>query len=143
MMVHTRYSVIAAVMALIASTAMAAAPAKHARQPSLFGVWQNPSGSVHIRTAKCGPSICGSVVYANDKAKADAAKGGTTNLVGMNLFQEFALTGPGLWEGKVLVPDLDRSVHGKITLIDAKSMNVEGCMFGHVACKDQVWTRVK
>ena len=129
--------------ALVASAAMGVTPPKKPRPPSLFGVWQNPSASVHIKTAKCGASVCGTVVYANEKAKADAARGGTANLLGLNLFQSFAQQSQGVWEGKVLVPDLDRTVTGKITLIDAKSMNVEGCMFGHIACKDQVWTRVK
>lgn len=126
------------VAALLASPLMAAP-----KKPTLFGVWQNPSASVHIKTSKCGTTVCGTVVYANAKAKADAARGGTANLIGLNLFQEFEQNGPNVWEGKVMVPDLDRTVSGKITLIDGKSMNVEGCMFGHIACKDQLWTRLK
>jgi uncharacterized protein (DUF2147 family) len=87
--------------------------------------------------------VCGTVVYANDKAKADAAKGGTANLIGMNLFQEFAAGKPNEWDGKVMVPDLDRTVKGRIELVDARTIKVQGCLFGHVACKDQVWTRVE
>lgn len=132
-------------LAILASATLAAAtsaaPARKAAAPSLFGTWQNPSGSVRIKTSKCGSTVCGAVVYANDKARADAAKGGTTKLIGLNLFQEFAATSSDTWEGKVMVPDLDRTVGGKITLIDAKTMKVEGCLFGHIACKDQIWTK--
>lgn len=110
--------------------------------PGLFGVWQNPSGSVRIRTAKCGASVCGTIVYANARAKADAARGGTPKLVGLNLFQQFVGTAPGVWEGKVLVPDLARTVSGRITLVDARRMSVEGCVFGYVGCTTQMWTRV-
>ena len=48
-------------------------------------VLRNPSNSVHVRIHPCGKSRCGTVVWANAKAKADSARGGTTNLVGTEL----------------------------------------------------------
>jgi uncharacterized protein (DUF2147 family) len=122
--------------------APAAAETTVSRQHGVYGVWQNPSGSVHIRTARCGANVCGTVVYADDKARADAAKAGTSRLIGMNLFQDFRQTGPTSWAGKVLVPDLNRSVNGTITLEGPRTMDVDGCLFGHFACKDQKWTKI-
>jgi uncharacterized protein (DUF2147 family) len=106
-------------------------------------VWSNPSGHVHIKIAPCDPHFCGTVFYANDKARADAAKVGTTDLVGTNLFHSFQPDAKGGWDGKVLVPDLNKSVAGRIQVVDASTLDVEGCMFGHLACKDQKWTRVE
>jgi uncharacterized protein (DUF2147 family) len=82
------------------------------------------------------------VVYATDKARADAAKAGTIELIGTSLFHEFQPDPNGGWDGKVLVPDLKKSVSGRIRVIDANTLDVQGCMFGHLACKDQKWTRV-
>jgi len=72
---------IAAVVAFLPATA-------HAADRS-FGVWKNPSGSVHVRAEPCGDKMCGTVVWANDKAIADARRGGTDNLIGLQLFRGF------------------------------------------------------
>lgn len=109
---------------------------------SFKGVWANPSGHVHIRIADCGTQLCGTVVYATDQAKADAAKAGTPELIGVNLFREFAQKQDGTWQGKVFVPDLNKTVSGQITVINADTLDVRGCVFGHVACKNQKWTRM-
>ena len=65
-------------------------------------VWRNPSNSVHVRVYQCGKSRCGTVVWANAKAKADSARGGTANLVGTQLFREFREVSPNRLEGKGL-----------------------------------------
>ena len=108
----------------------------------LFGVWSNPSGSVHVRIAPCEAQLCGTVVYASDKAKADAAKAGTPELIGINLFRKFEPRDNGSWRGKVLVPDLKRTVSGTLKMVDASALAVQGCVYGHIACKAQRWTRV-
>ena len=61
-------------------------------------VLRNPSNSVHVRVHPCGKSRCGTVVWANDKAKADSARGGTRNLVGTELFREFSEVSPKVWK---------------------------------------------
>ena len=64
-------------------TILAAVPARAAPQDIVL---RNPSNSVHVRIHTCGKSRCGTVVWANAKAKADSARGGTPNLVGTELF---------------------------------------------------------
>lgn len=107
-----------------------------------LGTWQNPSGSVRIRAARCGDLVCGTIVFANDKAKADARRGGTDPLIGTQLFEEFTARGPREWRGRVFVPDMNRRVTGTATLVDENSIRVEGCA-ARVICRNQVWTRVK
>lgn len=131
-----------AVAAVIATLSSSIASAQGSMPGSIKGVWANPSGHVHVRIAECGTQLCGTVVYATDQAKADAAKAGTPNLIGVNLFREFGQKSEGIWEGKVLVPDLKKTVSGQISVIDANRLDVKGCLFGHVACKDQQWTRM-
>ena len=110
--------------------------------PKWTGVWRNAANSVHLRTAPGGRSMCGTVIWASPKAKADvAARGG--NLIGAQLFRDFRDTGDGVWEGEVYVPDLDRTFAGTITQEGPNTLVGEGCLFGSFGCKQQVWTRVK
>ena len=123
--------------ALLASPAASAPPA-----PKWQGVWKNAANSVHLRTAPCGRGMCGTVVWASAKAKADvAARGG--NLVGAQLFRDFRQGPDGVWEGEVYIPDIGRSFAGTITLQGTNTLVGEGCLFGRFGCKQQVWTRVK
>ena len=106
-------------MAIIGAGLMFASNATNAQQTdtrneAILGVWSNPSGSVHVRIKECG----------------------------INLFREFDRYDRNKWRGKVLVPDLDRTVSGELKPISGNTLQVHGCMFGHVACKNQKWTRV-
>lgn len=86
-----------------------AAELAYAAPPPDYRVYRNPSNSVHIRPQPCGAKICGVVIWANDKAKADAAKGGTVNLIGMQLFKDFTPDGPDRWKGSVYMPDINKT----------------------------------
>ena len=90
----------------------------------------------------CGASRCGTIIWANDKAKADPARGGTPNLVGTELFRNFQEVSPKVWKGKVFVPDLNRVFGGTGTIKDANTIIARGCLTGNFGCKSQVWTRV-
>ena len=102
--------------------------------------WRNPGNSVHIRITPCGERVCGTVIWASDKAKADARKGGTTKLVGANLFREFREVAPGKYKGRVFVPDMNRTFSGQMR-IEGDSMIGKGCVLGFI-CKSQTWTRI-
>lgn len=128
--------------ALALSLALLAAPA-FAAPVSPAGTWRNGSDSVRIRVAPCGRGLCGTVVSASAKAKADAAAGGTDRLVGTQLFKDFRRSEDGAWEGTVFVPDLGREVEGTLELRSASTLVVSGCLMAGFACKSQTWTRVK
>lgn len=135
------------VLALTAAAALAApvaAPATASAQPggSIYGVWRNPKNSVHVDVRPCGPSACGYVVWANADAQADARKGGTPNLIGLQLFRNFQQQANGRWRGKVFVPDLNATFSGAAELVDQDRLRARGCLFANIACKSQVWVRV-
>ena len=106
-------------------------------------VLRNPQNSVHVRIHPCGKTRCGTVVWANAKAKADSARGGTPNLIGTELFREFREVSPKVWKGKVFVPDVNRVFTGTGTVKGKDTIVARGCLFAGVGCKSQVWTRVK
>jgi uncharacterized protein (DUF2147 family) len=117
----------------------------HAAPPSPTGTWRNGSNSVHVRVAGCPGArrtLCGTVIWASAKAKADvAARGGT--LVGEQLFRDFARDEDGVWHGQVYVPDLGRTFTGTLDLDGPNRLVGEGCLLGSLGCRQQVWTRLK
>jgi uncharacterized protein (DUF2147 family) len=130
-----KYALQSVMAALLLAPSLAFAQEQHQDN-----VWRNPQNSVHVRVAPCGKSRCGVVVWANDKAKADSARGGTPNLVGMNLFHDFQQKKPNVWQGKVFVPDMNRTFTGTIT-VEKDSATAKGCVL--MICKSQTWTRVR
>ncbi len=129
-------------LALLAAPVLFAAPAA-AAPPPIAGIWTNPAGSVQVSMAPCGPRLCGTVVAASDRARDDAAAGGTDRLVGTQLFRGLVADGPGHWSGEVFVPDLGRTVAGTLTVIDAGTIEVAGCVIPGIVCQTQVWTRTR
>ena len=113
------------------------------QEPGQDLVLRNPSNSVHVRIHPCGKTRCGTVVWANAKAKADSARGGTKNLVGTELFREFREVSPKVWKGKVFVPDINKVLTGTGTVKDQNTSVARGCLVAGMGCKSQIWTRVR
>ena len=107
----------------------------------LTGVWRNPRGSVHVDIRPCAAAMCGVVVWASDKAKEDARRGGTEHLVGTSLLRDFIGRRDGSWRGKVFVPDLAKTVSGTIELTGPDTFKARSCALG-VVCRSQTWTRI-
>ena len=126
----------------LVSAAAIAAPALAQKPVTPTGVWQSPGGNTRLRLSKCGTNICGKVAWASPKAKADAARGGHPNLVGMNLFENFSRTGPNSFSGRVFVPDINRRFNGTLTVTNPTTINVRGCLVRNIGCRSETWTRV-
>ena len=122
-------------MILLALSTMVAADA------AIEGPWTNPSGRVTVLIEPCGEAYCGSVIAAAESAKADARRGGTTNLVGTQLMSGFKPAGPGKWRGRMFVPDINHRSKAELRLVEANQLKVTGCMVGRMICKSQLWTR--
>jgi uncharacterized protein (DUF2147 family) len=106
-----------------------------------FGLWRNPKDTVHIEIRPCGAAACGYVVWANAKAQADARRGGTDPLVGLQLFKDFTPLGKDVWRGKVFVPDLRMTLTGTAAPAEGPGLKARGCLIGNYFCKTQVWRR--
>lgn len=120
---------------------LAVAPPASAQDVFTYGVWRNPKNTVHVEIKPCGGGrACGNVVWANEDAKADARKGGTPNLIGLQLLRDFQLQKNGSWKGKVFVPDLNMTLSGTADFPDASTMKAKGCLL--MFCKSQTWRRV-
>jgi uncharacterized protein (DUF2147 family) len=127
--------------ALMASSA--GVPAGAADGDASVGVWRNASNSVHIESHHCGASMCGRVVWATPKAMADAKRGGTPNLLEIELFSDFRKRADGTWHGKVFVPDMNKTFSGTVLLVDHNTLKGTGCLFGGIMCRTQILTRIR
>jgi uncharacterized protein (DUF2147 family) len=107
----------------------------------LIGTWRNPKNSVHVEIVSCGRAMCGVVVWANEKAQADARDEGTDPLIGISLLRDFVRTGDGRWRGRVFVPDLGKTVTGTVEMTDFETFRARSCALA-VFCKTQVWKRI-
>jgi uncharacterized protein (DUF2147 family) len=119
-----------------------ALPAAAQAAGSVEGVWRNPKNTVHIHIKPCGANLCGYVVWATAKAKADAKEAGTDPLVGAQLFRNFQPSKTDTWKGRVFVPDMNATFGGSAQLIDANTLKAKGCLIAGLACKAQNWKRV-
>lgn len=122
-----------------------AAAGQNGAEPStrgVEGVWTNPQGSVQVRTGQCGDKLCGWVVWASEKAKADSAKKGNTSLIGTAVLRDYQASGKARWSGEIYIPDMRSSFGSTITLVDAQTLKVRGCALGGLFCKTQNWRRV-
>jgi uncharacterized protein (DUF2147 family) len=134
------FRALAAAALLAATAAGAAAEAAGPAQPT--GVWRNPRNSVHVRIQPCGANMCGTVVWANERAQEKARQGGTARLVGTQLFREFRRESPTSWAGRVFVPDRGRTFSGTLRLVGTNQIVARGCLLGRLLCRSQTWSRV-
>jgi len=131
-----------ALAGLAIAAGLALAPAAHAQASGVEGVWRNPKNSVHVNIKPCGQKLCGYVVWANADAQKDARDGGTDNLIGLQLLRDFGPEKPGVWKGKVFVPDLKATFSGRAELVDQNTLKAKGCLVAGVFCKAQTWRRI-
>lgn len=127
---------------VLAATSLAGLAAAPAPMPRVVGEWRNPADTVHVAMRPCGPSLCGVITWASDRARADAAAAGADSLVGVELFRDLVADGRDHWSGEVFVPDLGRTVSGTLAQLDAATLEVEGCVIPGLVCQSQLWTRV-
>lgn len=122
--------------------ALSSAVPAMAQQSGHLGVWRNPKNTVHVDIQPCGYGICGVVIWASPEAIEDARKGSSVDLIGQQLFRDFIEEKPGVWRGKVFVPDRNRIFTGSATLTASGALQARGCILAGVLCRSQLWKRV-
>jgi uncharacterized protein (DUF2147 family) len=108
---------------------------------SIEGMWRSPGGNSIISIASCGDRLCGTVAWASDKGKKDAAKT-TGQLVGTQLLTELQEDKNGVWRGKLFIPDKNMHVTAKIERVNDQQLKVSGCAAGRALCKSTLWAKV-
>lgn len=125
---------LAILLALAAAQAPASAP--------IEGRWRSPGGNSIIAVAPCGHMLCGTVAWASERAKKDAART-TDQLVGTQILTGVRQRGEGRWQGRLFIPDKNMRVSAKIQLESPTQLRVSGCLAGKSLCRATIWTRVE
>jgi uncharacterized protein (DUF2147 family) len=132
---------IAAILAIVGGAgAASAAPGVHANP--VFGTWANPKRTIAVRTAPCPGGVCGAIVWASPRTAAEAQNAGVVALIGTRLLQDYRPMAPGIWAGRVYVPDMGRSFSSRIRQTSPRTLIISGCVIGGFLCKSQVWHRI-
>jgi len=148
-------------MMLAAAAQMAGTPAgtAAAREPvdSIAGRWITETRHGIVEITPCGASICGRLIDS-DTIRGDPRSRDVNNkdpaqrqrpLKGLMMLQGFHADGSRgakslakSWvSGSVYNPDDGGTYHGTITVVDARTLKVRGCIVWPL-CKSQVWKRV-
>lgn len=127
-------AVLGAAFALPGVAAGAAAP---------LGIWSNPRGTLAMRTAACDNGMCGTIVWANDRARADARAAGVAHLVGTQLLRDYHPSGDGTWFGRLFSPNMKRSFPSHISLVAPDRLRISSCLLRQYFCRSQEWHRLR
>lgn len=128
----TRITMIAAVTAFLASSALAADPA--------VGIWKtqpDDNGNFgHVKIAECGAKICGTLMKAFNSTGASRP----SDHIGRQIVWDMQSQAGGKYvKGKIYAPDRDKTYGSKMQL-DGNALVVSGCVFA--ICRKQNWSRV-
>ncbi len=131
------------------SLVLAAAASTPALASDIVGRWVTPTkGEVEI--FKCGAALCGKLLgsprldqepHLTDALNKDTSKR-ARKLKGMTFLEGFG-GGPTVFSGgKLYNPDDGATYTGTITVVDAATLKLKGCVVAPL-CKTQVWKRAK
>lgn len=134
----------------LALAAMALTGVANAQSADPTGLWQTPTNGGQVRIARCGPALCGTLVTSNnirtnpnllDENNSNRALR-TRRIQGVQMLSGFT-GGPTEWRGgSVYNPADGRTYRGTITLTNANTLNLRGCVIAPL-CRNQTWTRVR
>jgi uncharacterized protein (DUF2147 family) len=135
-------TVLALMIGLIASRASA---------EELIGTWLTANSDAHIRVAKCGKSLCGSVAWLRDAVDAQTGQPpvDTKNpnptmrsrkILGIRIFV-MDQDNTGTWVGGIYNSDDGQTYKGRLAPRGEDELEVQGCAGS--LCGSEVWTRAK
>jgi len=118
------------------------------------GTWLTEGGKSRVRVANCGGALCGTVIWlkdpndrdtgqpVTDKNNADASKRNRP-VIGVDIMIAMKPSGaPDKWAGEVYNPEDGQTYTGSLTVLDGRTVELKGCVFGGLICKGQTWSRV-
>ena len=138
----------------IASALLFAGSAAPSRAADIAGVWLTQNQDARIRMAKCGPGLCGTIVWLKTPKDPKTGKPPTDvnnknpalrarRMIGLMIAINFvpSSSSPGKLSGHFYNADDGNTYDGNVYLASANELKAEGCLLG--ICQAQSWTRVK
>jgi uncharacterized protein (DUF2147 family) len=136
---------------LLPPAARATDPALEARD--ILGIWLTTDGKAHIEIYQCGDLYCGKIVWLSEPLENGQPKRDKENpdealrdrpIIGLILVRDFSYDGDGAWSGgKVYDPESGDEYQGKMSLKDAKTLDLRGYVLLPLFGRTETWTRVE
>jgi uncharacterized protein (DUF2147 family) len=114
------------------------------------GLWVTQSGDAKVAISRCGPAICGKVIWL--KAPIDRATGkpqvddknsnpglAKRPIIGLSLFTGMQPQTTGKWSGRIYNADDGKTYISNVTLLESAKLKIEGCVGPF--CGNEVWTK--
>ena len=116
------------------------------------GTWLTEGGKSHIKIAKCGAALCGTIVWLKEPNDPDTGKPKTDKnntdsgkrnrpLMGVQIVLGMKPNGTDKWAGQVYNAEDGKTYTGNITYSGGNSLTLQGCALGGLVCKGQTWTK--
>ena len=113
------------------------------------GTWLTQNADARIRVARCGSSMCGTVVWLKDAIDAQTGKppiddknadpsNRNRKILGIRIFAMNS-DGNGGWAGGIYNSDDGQTYKGKLVLRSADKLEVQGC--AGPFCGSETWTK--
>jgi uncharacterized protein (DUF2147 family) len=118
-----------------------------------LGTWFTEEGKATVRIAPCGPALCGTIISlkepndpATGKPKTDQnnVEAGLRGRPVVGVLVVLGMKPSGTankWSGQVYNAEDGKTYSGSLTLQDANTIKIEGCILGGLVCKAATWTR--
>jgi uncharacterized protein (DUF2147 family) len=142
-MVKVFASAACAMLCLVATQALAGDPRGH---------WLTENSRAKVTIVSCGGALCGNIVALKepddpatgkprtDSYNPDAAKRARP-VIGVQIVIDMKPDTADRWKGEVYNVEDGKTYSGSITLVNATTLNLQGCALGGLICKTQTWTR--
>jgi len=127
-------------LALAVLASLIALPAA-AQSPT--GTFVSQSGDTRVRFADCGGQICGTIVAVRGQTTDEKNENTALRnraLVGIRMIT-MRPTGANAWQGSLYNFQDGKTYSGRMSMPDANSMSLSGCVLGGLVCRSQTWTR--
>lgn len=141
-------------VALLLSAAVAAAQATTSAAAPL-GRWQTEGGKSHVQIYRCGPQLCGRIVWLREPLGKDGQpkvdfrnpdqSRRAQKVVGLQMLWNFnASSDPNEWEGgRIYNPEDGETYKSKMKLRPDGKLEVRGYVGISLLGKSQYWERVR
>ncbi|POR51726.1 uncharacterized protein (DUF2147 family) [Bosea psychrotolerans] len=111
----------------------------------IIGRWRDSDGESEIEIARCGPALCGTIVWLKqpriDSANPDPANRGRP-LLGLRVLSGFKPDpAAATFSGDGYNPEDGRSYKTTLELKSKTTLSIKGCVMGGLICDDDIWTR--
>jgi uncharacterized protein (DUF2147 family) len=141
------------IFAIVASVTVCLAAVTPASAGDPHGKWLTENGRATVKIVDCGGALCGNIIAlkepndpATGKPKTDTNNADTAKrarpLLGVQIVISMKPDADAdKWKGQVYNAEDGKTYSGSITLVNATTLNLEGCALGGLMCRTQTWTR--